>query len=94
MKTMIVQLKTKSAAGYEIPLPKAPLVVAATETGVLGCGYLDMATFDKLQVPAARMSGVATVDELLAKPVQIVNQAAQALGVQPGMSGRDALERM
>ena len=94
MKQLDFDLAGKPAHGVEVPLPGAPLVVAYHGAGFVMCGYLDLATADKLNVAAAVVRGVATVDDLLKANVQGVSKAAAARGVTVGMTGRDALSRL
>ncbi len=92
MKTRDIQFDKKSAVGYQIDLPGAPLIVAKGKKGFVMCGYLDTASADKFEAAAAVVRGVKSVDDLLEKPVTDVSRTAAKLGVKPGMSGRAALE--
>ena len=94
MKTRDILLGKKSAVGYEISLPGAPLLLAKGEKGFIMCGYLDTATADKVSAAAAVVRGVKTLDDLLGKKVTDVSAAARELGVRPGMTGREALEKL
>jgi uncharacterized protein YunC (DUF1805 family) len=94
MKTRDVALSKKHAVGYEVDLPGAPLIVAKGAKGFVMCGYLDVKVADKLGTAAAVVKGVKSVDDLLAKEVVGISQAAAKLGVKPGMTGREALERL
>ena len=94
MKTVELTIGPKKATGFEIDLPGAPLLVARAAKGFVMCGYLNVAAADKFNAAAAVVRGVKTIDELLAKPVTDVSAAAAALGVTPGMTGREALEKL
>ena len=94
-----VQLTSKQADGYVIPLGEINLVMVITDVGMVGCGAFDVAALDGFDYPAARVKsttggGIASIDDLLGGEVKDANLAAKALGVQEGMSGRDALDRM
>ena len=93
MQTHELILNGKTVSTHLIELPGAPLLVARGAKGFVMCGYLDIAAADKFNTAAAVVRGVKTIDELLAKPVAAVSRAAEELGVQPGMTGREALER-
>ena len=93
MKSVDIQINGKTATGAEIPLPKAPLVVASGKDGFVMCGYLNLAVADKMGVAAAMVRGVSTVDDLLAAKVEGFTQAAALKGVTAGMSGKDALAK-
>jgi uncharacterized protein YunC (DUF1805 family) len=94
-----VPLTSKEANGYVIPLGRINLVSVITDIGMVGCGAFDVAALDGFGYPAARVKsttggGIATVDDLLVGVVKDANKAAMKLGVQVGMSGREALDRM
>ena len=72
---------------------KRPLLVISGSKGVLGCGYLNVATFYKLDEAGAIVTGVGSFDDMLDAEIIAVSQAAEGLGVTVGMKGREALER-
>lgn len=72
---------------------KRPLLVISGAHGVLACGYLNVATFDKLEEAGAIVTGVSSFEEMLDATLVAVSQAAQKLGLAEGMTGREALER-
>ena len=69
------------------------LVIRATN-GMLGCGYISTETAAKVGDALAVVSGVSDYDGMLQATVKAVSPAAEALGVRPGMTGRDALLKM
>ena len=77
-----------------IPLPTSAILVIQGPKGILGCGYLSIETADKLGHALAVVKGVSTYDQMLSATVVNVSAAAKALGVEPGMTGRDALLRL
>ncbi len=94
-----VRLTHKQEDGYVIPLGPVNLVCVVTDVGMVGCGAFDVAALDKFDYPAARVratrgTSVATIDDLLVGEVKDANSAATNLGVQLGMSGAEALERL
>jgi uncharacterized protein YunC (DUF1805 family) len=94
-----VQLTFKQAEGYVIPLGAINLVMVITDVGMVGCGAFDVDALDGFGYPAARVksttgSGIASIDDLLGGEVKDANMAAKELGVQEGISGREALDRM
>lgn len=94
MKQTEITIDGKAVTGFEIPLPKAPLVMVKGTNGFVMCGYLNTEVADKLGVAAAMVRGVSTVDDLLKAPVQAATKAALERGVAVGMTGRDALARI
>ncbi len=68
-----------------------PLLVISGSKGCLTCGYLSMDSFERNGDAAAIVRGVDTYADMLAAEVQAVSSLAQELGVQPGMTGAEAL---
>ncbi len=97
MEGIDVQLDAKKAEGFVIPLGSLNLVFAKTDRGMIGCGALDVLALEKFNYPAARVkpkkASIGNIDDLLEGEISIANAPARALGVHPGMSGREALER-
>jgi uncharacterized protein YunC (DUF1805 family) len=94
MKRFDVKLKNGTTEGYEIQFPNASLVFVLAKQGYVMCGYLNMATADKMGDVAALVSGVTTVNELLKAKIQEVSVIAKQLGIEIGMTGESALEKM
>jgi uncharacterized protein YunC (DUF1805 family) len=94
MNEIAVDVGGKRAVGYVIPMGSANIVFTTTDVGFVGCGVFDVTAFDKFNIPAAKVPGIATVDDLLAGAVKDVNESARQRGIQPGMTGRQALEKM
>lgn len=77
-----------------IKMPHANLIIASAARGFIMCGYLDIAIAEKIGDSACVVSGVTTVEELLARSVVKLTAQAKQLGVCLGDSGRQALEKM
>ncbi|WP_018921862.1 YunC family protein [Salsuginibacillus kocurii] len=81
-----------------VELPGTKLMTVSGDTGYIMCGALDVQLLnEKLahrQIVAARALGVRSIDELIHAPLSDVTLEASKKGVQPGMSGKDALLRM
>ena len=73
---------------------KRPLLIVSGSKGSLACGYLNVATFEKLGEAVAIVRGVNDFDEMCAASVQEISPAAERLGVRPGMTGEEALALM
>lgn len=69
------------------------LLVIQGRSGILGCGYLNLATADKLGHALAVVTGVSSYDDMLKAEVKGVSAAAAELGVAVGMTGADALKK-
>ncbi len=70
-----------------------PLLLLKGGRGILACGYLNVATFDKTGEAAAIVTGVSDHAQMLQAPLIAVSQAARAMGLQEGMTGAQALAR-
>jgi uncharacterized protein YunC (DUF1805 family) len=94
MQVEQVQLKNGTAMAIKVEMKTAPLLVITARRGFLMCGYLNMEAAEKLGDVAARVSGVKTFDDVLNAKVNALSPAAVELGIQEGMTGKEALERM
>lgn len=79
---------------YKIPTANASLLAISAKNGMLACGYLKVETADKLGDALAIVTGVSCCDDMLEKTVVSVSKSAQDMGVEIGMTGRDALIKM
>jgi uncharacterized protein YunC (DUF1805 family) len=73
---------------------KSPLLIIKTPKGVMGCGYLNIEAFNRTGEAAVIVRGVNTHDDMLKAKVVAVSDAARALGIEVGVTGAEALERM
>ncbi|HEY3366913.1 MAG TPA: DUF1805 domain-containing protein [Symbiobacteriaceae bacterium] len=93
-----VQVEGVQATAITVELPKTHLVAVTTTKGYIMCGALDVTLLNTRLadrgIIAGRALGVRNVDELLEAPLADVTDAARALGVVPGMKGREAIRLM
>lgn len=94
MKHIPIDINGRTIDGYEILAGPFSIVFVTTGTGMVVCGAFDLAALDRLNVAAAKVTGVSSVDQLLAGTVKDVNQAAKARGIEVGVTGREALAKM
>jgi uncharacterized protein YunC (DUF1805 family) len=92
-----VQLTNKQADGYVIPLKQVKIVCVITDVGMIGCGAFDVIALDSFAIPAAKMKSatggaIATIDDLMDAVVKEANDEAARLGINVGMTGREALD--
>jgi uncharacterized protein YunC (DUF1805 family) len=73
---------------------KSPLLVIKAPKGVMGCGYLNIETFNRTGEAAVIVRGVNTHEDMLKAKVAAVSEAARALGIEVGVTGAEALEKM
>lgn len=72
---------------------KRPLLMLVGSQGMLACGYLNPATFEKTGEAIAIVSGVSSFEDMRGTVISAVSPAAATLGVVPGMTGEEALAR-
>ncbi|GGE07533.1 hypothetical protein GCM10011571_06000 [Marinithermofilum abyssi] len=93
-----LEVEGRSVVGIHVVLPKTNLLAVATEKGYIMCGALDVALLnEKLAdrgIVAGRAVGVRTLEELLEAPLESVTLAAEQLGIQPGIPGKEAILKM
>ncbi len=75
-----------------IPTEKTNILLVKAAGGFLGCGYFDVNVANRVGDAVAIVTGVKTIDEVLAAPVVRLSDRAHELGITEGMSGRDALK--
>lgn len=90
----LLTINGESADGYVVPVGECKLVFIKKGQALLACGAIDIEALDKFNVPAAKVTGVSTLDELLDGTVQRVNATATQQGAIAGQSGRSTLETL
>lgn len=87
-----------SFTAVTVRLPKTTLLTISNEKGYIMCGALDVGLLNvKLsdrKIIAGRAVGVKTIEQLLNAPLESVTIEAEQLGIQKGMSGKEALLKM
>ena len=90
-----LDLEGRKVLGIKIELPGSPpLLVLVAEKGFVMCGYLNVQVAEKLGVAAAMVSGVRTFEDVLEASVRACTSRACQMGVEEGMKGREALEKL
>ncbi|NHW44201.1 MAG: DUF1805 domain-containing protein [Candidatus Verstraetearchaeota archaeon] len=93
-------LSTRSgtAIGVEIENPEAPerpaVIVVIAKRGLLVCGNFDIEELEKRNITAAKIVGLTKIEDALQRNVVAVTSRAKALGIDVGMSGSEAIEKM
>ena len=78
-------------SGTTVELLQGKLLIIQGKTGMLGCGYFNLAGAATLGSAMAIVSGVKCYDDMRAATVAGVSAKAAEAGVKVGMSGREAL---
>jgi uncharacterized protein YunC (DUF1805 family) len=95
VKVIPLQIDEWTAIGVEVLLPKTTLLAITAGEGYIMCGALDIGLLNERlkdrQIIAGRAVGVKTFQQLLDAPMESVTDAAHALGITVGMSGKDAI---
>jgi len=93
-----ITLSNGIAIGISVEYPKTTLLSIATSVGYIMCGVLNIDVLDTLhadrQVIAARVIGVKKLEELLSARISESTKRAKKIGIEPGMTGQEALEKM
>ncbi len=91
-------IEGKPFTAVTVKLPKTDFMSISNEKGYIMCGALDIQLLnDKLKerkIIAGRAVGVRTIEQLLEAPLESVTIEAEELGIQPGMTGKEALLKM
>ena len=89
-----IQLDGNQLDAVTFATQNTKILVIRAAHGLLGCGYVSVDTAAKVGDALAVVSGVTNYEDMLHASVKAVSPAAEALGVRPGMTGRDALLKM
>ena len=87
----LITVNKQKFHGAKIQTSHANILIIKAKHGFVGCSYFDVDAADSLKEPMAVVTGVKAYDDVLNAKVVKVSQAALALGVQPGMTGQEAL---
>ncbi|MEM3406063.1 MAG: DUF1805 domain-containing protein [Nitrososphaerota archaeon] len=94
----LLNVKLGTVLGIRIGNPEAPekpaIIVLIAKKGLLVCGNFDINELDKRGLTAAKVVGLTKIEDALQLKVVSVTSRAKALGINVGMLGKEALERM
>ena len=97
LKIEMLEVAHKPVQGIAIEAPGGEghpnMLVLQCKNGYVMCGYLNMDTADAVNDAAAVVSG-ANFEALLCNPVKAVSKAAAELGIEVGMTGAQACEKL
>lgn len=97
-ETRCMAFANGEAIGTSVKWNDSQFCSILTPAGIVGCGVFDLATANRVGSAMALMHGApgkefVEPEDLLDATVQVVSVKSAQLGVVPGMSGRDAVER-
>jgi len=75
-----------------IPTEKTNILLVQAAGGFVGCGYFDVNVANRVGDAVAIVTGVKTIDDLLAASIVRLSDRAREAGVTEGMNARDALK--
>jgi uncharacterized protein YunC (DUF1805 family) len=73
---------------------RSPLLVLKAKKGIMACAYLNIETFNRTGEAAVIVTGVRTHEDMLKVKVIAVSNAARAMGIEPGITGEEALKKL
>jgi uncharacterized protein YunC (DUF1805 family) len=94
VKTQTIILEKGKVIGYYIDLGKSPLILIQAKKGYVMCGYLNIATANKLGDIAGKVTGVKTFEDALKAPIIELSENAKKVGLQEGMNAQDFLNKL
>ena len=70
------------------------IVGVFSEKGFIMCGLLDIESAEKIGAAAVKISGVSSIEEILASKTIAVTSKAKAGGATLGMTGKETLGKL
>lgn len=86
-----MNFEEKEFTAYSIPTNNTFVLIIGAENGFIGCGYINVEVANKVGDVCAIVTGVKTPDDMLSAKVIAASDAALELGIQEGMTGKEAL---
>jgi uncharacterized protein YunC (DUF1805 family) len=77
---------------FQMDLASRRLIVLRARRGYLMCGYLNLRAAQKFRDAAAKIVGVATIEEALRARVSACTSYARRLGIYQGQPVKEALK--
>lgn len=97
VKVVPVASSGSPALGLEVSWVDSQFVIIITERGLVACGVVDKEVMERTGAAIAIARGtpenpLVTAGDLLSVKIQDVTKKAAELGIEVGMSGREALD--
>ena len=87
-----IKLEDEEADGYSINIGNAPLLIIKAKKGYVMCGYLNIATANKIGDIAGIVTGVKDFDDVLNADIIEISENAKKMGLKTGIKGKDFLK--
>jgi len=91
LEVVKIKVNGKTLTGIKVDLANAPLLILKGEKMVVGCGYLNVETLDKMGNAACIVTDVREFEDILNAEIKAITSKASELGAKPGMTGKDVL---
>ena len=88
----LIHTSTGEAVGAEYAWIGGQYCAIHAPGGVIGCGIYDLACADEFNLAVAIAKG--TPEQLLTATILATTRRAAAMGIKPGMTGAEALEKL
>lgn len=89
-----INFQKGTGLGLNFDMHNAPIIIIKADKGFVMCGYLDINAANKLGDAAAKVKGVNTFEDVLNAEIIEVSLPAKELGIDTGITGKEALEKM
>lgn len=95
----VIRTEAGEAVGAEYAWDGGQYCAIHTHRGLIGCGIYDLACADEFNLAIAVAKGTPAhplrrPEDLLQASIVGASSRAQAMGITPGMSGAEALDKM
>jgi uncharacterized protein YunC (DUF1805 family) len=88
-----LRIGEKVAVGLRVKLPDSPpLLMIIGRIGFVGCGFINVEAAEKLDVAAATVTGVESIEDVLDAAVKAATSKAREKGVRVGMKGKEVMK--
>jgi|Deesub1362B_J571_1020462.scaffolds.fasta_scaffold00034_3 uncharacterized protein YunC (DUF1805 family) len=91
LEVVKIKVNGRILTGIKMDLANAPLLIFKGEKVMVGCGYLNVETLDRMGNAACIVTGVREFEDVLNAEIKAVTSKASELGVETGMKGLDVL---
>lgn len=92
-----IELENGTALGLSVGNPQKPekamIIILVGKKGLIVCRNFDIKALDERGICAARVQGISSFEEALKANIESFTTKAKELGINLGMTGREALAK-